>query len=155
MIATSLNLEVSAMIYNDFQDLKLSALGLGCMRFPVVDGNEALIDETATAELFDYAMAHGINYYDTAWGYHVGNSETVTGKLLQKYPRDSYYLASKFPGYDPANLEKKEQEVADKNNSSDAYVKLARASLESYILRREKMKIPEDLPEENIQHRKC
>ena len=97
------------MIFNDFQDLKLSALGLGCMRFPVVDGNEALIDETATAELFDYAMAHGINYYDTAWGYHVGNSETVTGKLLQKYPRDSYYLASKFPGYDPANLEKKEQ----------------------------------------------
>ena len=109
MISIGLNLEVSSMIYYDFQDLKLSALGLGCMRFPVIDGNEALIDETATAKLFDYAMTHGINYYDTAWGYHLGNSEAVTGTLLQKYPRDSYYLASKFPGYDPANLKKKEQ----------------------------------------------
>lgn len=97
------------MIYRDFQDKKISALGMGCMRLPLIDGNEAMIDEAAAAALFDYAMAHGVNYYDTAWGYHVGNSETVTGKLLQKYPRDSYYLASKFPGYDLANMGKAEE----------------------------------------------
>lgn len=97
------------MIYHDFQDLKLSALGMGCMRLPVVDGNEAIIDEAAAEALIDYAMAHGINYYDTAWGYHVGNSETVTGKILSKYPRSSYYLASKYPGYDLSNMEKKEE----------------------------------------------
>ena len=97
------------MIYFDFQDLKLSALGLGCMRFPVLDGNEALIDESAAAELIDYAMTHGVNYYDTAWGYHLGNSEPVTGRILSKYPRSSYYLASKFPGYDLSNMEKRKR----------------------------------------------
>lgn len=97
------------MIYHDFQGLKLSALGMGCMRLPVVDGNEAIIDEAATEEMIDYAMAQGINYYDTAWGYHVGNSETVTGKILNKYPRSSYYLASKYPGYDLSNMGKKEE----------------------------------------------
>lgn len=94
------------MEYNSFQNLKLSALGLGAMRLPTIDGNDALIDEAASAQMLFYAMANGINYYDTAWGYHGGNSETVMGKLLKAYPRDSFYLASKFPGYDLANLHK-------------------------------------------------
>ena len=51
-------------------------------------------------------MEHGVNYYDTAWGYHNGNSETVMGKALAKYPRDSFYLATKFPGYDLSNMPK-------------------------------------------------
>jgi len=97
------------MVYKNFQDLKLSMLGLGCMRFPTVEGNDSVIDEEKTAEMFDYAMKQGINYYDTAWGYHSGNSEIVTGKMLNKYPRDSYYIATKFPGYDVSNLEKKEE----------------------------------------------
>ncbi len=92
------------MIYRDFQDIKLSGLGLGMMRLPTVDGNDAEVDEKAAEELVDYAYKNGINYYDTAWGYHNGNSELVTGKLLSKYPRESYYLASKFPGYDDENL---------------------------------------------------
>ncbi len=92
------------MIYRDFQDIKLSGLGLGMMRLPTVDGNDAKVDEKAAEELVDYAYKNGINYYDTAWGYHNGNSELVTGKLLSKYPRESYYLASKFPGYDDENL---------------------------------------------------
>ena len=54
-------------------------------------------------------MAHGVNYYDTAWGYHGGNSETVIGAALHKYPRDSYYLADKFPGYDLSNMDKVEE----------------------------------------------
>lgn len=97
------------MIYKEFQKLKLSALGMGAMRLPVMDGNDAVIDEEAAAEMVAYAMKHGINYYDTAWGYHNGNSEIVMGKLLSQYPRQSYYLATKFPGYDLTNMGKVEE----------------------------------------------
>ena len=96
------------MIYRDFQDMKLSALGFGSMRLPVVDGNDAQIDEAAALAMVDYAMAHGVNYYDTAWGYHDGNSELVMGKALARYPRESFFLATKFPGYDLANMDKVE-----------------------------------------------
>lgn len=94
------------MIYRRFQDIELSALGLGAMRLPVTDGDDSRIDETAAGEMVDYAMKNGVNYYDTAWGYHSGNSEIVMGKLLHKYPRENFYLASKFPGYDLANMPK-------------------------------------------------
>ena len=94
------------MVYKDFQDLKLSALGMGAMRLPVIDGDDAKIDEAAAGEMVAYAMEHGINYYDTAWGYHNGNSELVMGRALSKYPRDKFYLATKFPGYDLSNMPK-------------------------------------------------
>lgn len=97
------------MVYKQFQDIKLSALGLGAMRLPVMDGDDAKIDEDRTAEMVAYAMERGINYYDTAWGYHMGNSETVMGKVLNQYPRDSYYIATKFPGYDISNMTKVEE----------------------------------------------
>ena len=101
--------EDKKMVYKNFQDLKLSALGMGAMRLPVIDGDDARIDESAAQEMVDYAMEHGVNYYDTAWGYHNGNSELVMGKALSKYPRDSYYLATKFPGYDLSNMDKVEE----------------------------------------------
>lgn len=94
------------MIFRSFQDLKLSALGFGAMRLPTVDGNDSVIDETAAAELVGYAMKNSVNYYDTAWGYHDGNSELVMGKILKSYPREKFYLASKFPGYDLSNMTK-------------------------------------------------
>ncbi len=94
------------MIYNEFQDKKLSALGMGCMRFPVLDKDDGKIDVKTAEEMFECAMKAGINYYDTAYGYHNGQSEIVVGQLLKKYPRDSFYLASKFPGYDLANMPK-------------------------------------------------
>ena len=94
------------MIYHSFKDLRISGLGMGAMRLPVIDGNDGRIDEQKTAEMVDYAMANGVNYYDTAWGYHDGNSEIVMGKALKKYPRESFYLADKFPGYDLANMPK-------------------------------------------------
>ena len=94
------------MLYKDFKDLKLSALGMGCMRLPLVDGDDAKIDEQATRDMVAYAMEKGVNYYDTAWGYHGGTSETVMGEVLKDYPRDSFYLATKFPGYDLANMDK-------------------------------------------------
>lgn len=96
------------MIYKNFQDIQLSALGMGAMRLPVEEGNDAQIDEKAAMAMVKYAMEHGVNYYDTAWGYHDGNSELVMGKALGKYPRESYYLATKFPGYDLANMDKVE-----------------------------------------------
>lgn len=97
------------MIYKEFKGKKLSALGMGAMRLPVVDGKNDVIDEAATAEMFDYAIEKGINYFDTAWGYHDGQSELVVGKLLKKYPRERFYIATKFPGYDVANMNKVEE----------------------------------------------
>ena len=94
------------MLYKEFQGLKLSALGLGTMRLPVIGGADANIDVAAAEEMIDYAMEKGVNYYDTAWGYHEGNSELVVGKALSKYPRENFYLATKFPGYDLANMPK-------------------------------------------------
>lgn len=96
------------MIYKDFQDFKISELGMGTMRLPVIDGVYANIDEKETEKMVAYAMEHGINYYDTAWGYHDGKSEIATGKALSRYPRESYYLATKFPGYDLSNMGKVE-----------------------------------------------
>ena len=97
------------MIYRGFKGKKISLYGMGAMRLPVVEGDDSRIDESATFEMVDYAMEHGVNYYDTAWGYHGGNSETVMGRALARYPRESYYLADKFPGYDLSNMDKVEE----------------------------------------------
>ncbi len=94
------------MIYKDYKGLKLSALGFGSMRLPTINGVSADIDKDHTAQMVAYAMEKGVNYYDTAWGYHDGNSELVMGEILEKYPRDSFYLATKFPGYDLSNMPK-------------------------------------------------
>ena len=93
------------MLYYDFKGDKISTLGLGCMRFPT-KGEEKIIDIEKTEEIIKTAFDGGVNYFDTAWGYHNGQSEPVMGEILSKYPRDSFYLASKFPGYDLANMKK-------------------------------------------------
>lgn len=96
------------MIYRDFKGTKLSMLGFGTMRLPVLENGQ--IDAALTQKMVDYAMAHGVNYYDTAWPYMQNRSETVVGQCLKKHPRDSFYLATKFPGhmvaetYDPADI---------------------------------------------------
>ena len=97
------------MIYKAFQDLKLSALGMGAMRLPLLPGEAGEIDEAAAKDMVAYAMEHGVNYYDTAWGYHDGRSEVVLGRALGRYPRQSYFLADKFPGYDLANMDRVEE----------------------------------------------
>ena len=101
------------MQYFDFKDLKLSALGFGAMRLPVIDGDDNVIDEPTTLKMVDYAYEHGVNYFDTAWGYHGGNSERVIGRALSRYPRESFYLADKFPGYDVTNFGKHEEIFAE------------------------------------------
>lgn len=85
--------------YNDLSG-KISLLGLGTMRLPLRDAaDQTSIDEEKAQEIFDYAYAHGVNYFDTAYPYHGGMSEKFCGKALAKYPRASYHLASKLPGW--------------------------------------------------------
>ena len=102
------------MIFSEFQDKKLSLLGFGAMRLPTLaDGS---VDEAQVERMVAYAMDHGVNYFDTAWPYHNGESEYVMGRVLSKYPRESFYLADKFPGhqyndhYDPAAVFEKQLE---------------------------------------------
>ena len=97
------------MIYKDFQGLRLSALGMGAMRLPVIGGDDSCVDQEAVDRMVELAMEKGINYYDTAWGYHGGQSEPAMGRALKRYPRDSFCLATKFPGYDLANMDKVEE----------------------------------------------
>ena len=94
------------MIYNKFKGLDISALGMGCMRLPCIDGERTNIDKAAVREMVAYAFEKGINYFDTAWGYHGGESEPCMGEVLSAYPRESFFLATKFPGYDVALMSK-------------------------------------------------
>lgn len=85
------------MLHTQFKDKELSFLGFGAMRLPTnADGS---IDEELTRKMTAYAIENGVNYFDTAWPYHSGESERVMGRILSTFPRDSYYLATKFPGH--------------------------------------------------------
>ena len=96
------------MITKNYKDTdkKLSQFGFGCMRLPTTTGNPADPIDYAKAEaLIDYAYAHGINYFDTAYVYHNGDSENFIGKALSKYPRDTWNLVTKMP---PSAVQKPE-----------------------------------------------
>lgn len=84
------------MYYKEFHQLSLSALGLGSLRLPTVAGNPNEINRKEGQKILDYALQNGINYIDTAYTYHEGDSERFLGETLKNYPRDSYYLATKF-----------------------------------------------------------
>ncbi len=85
------------MIYNTFQDMKLSALGFGAMRLPVL--SDGTINREELDKMVDTAIREGINYFDTAHPYHGGKSEVFIGKSLSRYPRETWHLADKFPGH--------------------------------------------------------
>lgn len=88
------------MQYSEFQGLRLSRLGFGTMRLPLLPGGtDADIDEAQVAEMVRYAVEHGVNYFDTAYPYHASRSERVIGRVLKAYPRESFYLATKYPGH--------------------------------------------------------
>jgi len=89
------------MQYNKFHsttqgDLDIPILSMGCMRLPVKTPGGEAIDYERAQEVIDYAMANGVNYFDTAAGYHAMGSEPFVGQALQKYPRESYLLATKL-----------------------------------------------------------
>ncbi len=77
--------------------VQVSLLGMGCMRLPKVDPEKPDIDYVKAQEIIDYAYSHGVNYFDTAYVYHGGQSESFIGQALKKYPRESYFLATKMP----------------------------------------------------------
>ena len=79
---------------------KVSILGYGCMRWPtVVKGGQDEIDQDMVNELVDYALAHGVNYFDTSPAYCKGRSEHATGIALSRYPRDKYFIATKLSNF--------------------------------------------------------
>lgn len=75
----------------------VSLLGFGCMRFPLLENDDSKIDYELSLEMIDYAYKNGVNYFDTAYGYHGGESEKFVGVALKRYPRESFFLASKMP----------------------------------------------------------
>lgn len=83
----------------------VSLLGFGCMRFPLENKK---IDFSQTQDMIDLAISSGVNYFDTAYPYHGGKSETVLGQILKKHPRDSVFVADKFPPWllnSPQNID--------------------------------------------------
>ncbi|MDR0287616.1 MAG: aldo/keto reductase [Clostridiales bacterium] len=76
---------------------KVSLLGFGCMRLPILNDDAKEIDTEKAGQMVDYAIKNGINYFDTAYPYHNGMSEIFTGNALSKYPRESFNLATKMP----------------------------------------------------------
>lgn len=83
--------------------IEVSLLGFGCMRFPTLaDGK---IDEAEAEKMIDYAIEKGVNYIDTAYPYHNGDSEPFVGRVLNKYKRSSYYLATKLPCWNINSVE--------------------------------------------------
>ena len=97
------------MTYKNFKNKKISALGVGTMRLPTIDNDYSKVDISATKEMIAYAFSNGVNYVDTAYGYHNGNAETAVGEVLKEYPRESYFLTDKFPGFNTENLMKVEE----------------------------------------------
>ena len=86
---------------------RVSALGFGCMRWPMVkDANgKDVIDQEAVNEMVDYAIEHGINYFDTSPAYLQGQSEKAAGIALSRHPRESYYIATKLSNFSDASPE--------------------------------------------------
>lgn len=107
------------MQYSDFDGkVRLSCLGMGAMRLPVKQNeHDAPIDCDKAQAIIDYAFNHGINYFDTAYIYHNGESETFLGKALSKYPRNSYYLADKFNAMANPNYAEQFQEQLSRLNT--------------------------------------
>ncbi len=93
------------------QNIDTSLLGFGCMRFPLnADGN---IDEPEAERMLEKAYESGVNYFDTANPYHNGDSEPFMGRFLQRYPRDSFYLATKLPMWKVTSLESAKEIFAE------------------------------------------
>jgi predicted aldo/keto reductase-like oxidoreductase len=120
----------------------VSLLGFGMMRLPKPDPDKPDIDYELGQKMVDHAIARGINYFDTAYGYHDGKSEPFTGHALSKYKRDSFYLATKMPTWelkDPESAPRLLQTQLDrlKVDYIDFYLCHALSSFEDYTAKYE------------------
>ena len=94
------------------RDISTSLLGYGCMRFPTLpDGR---IDEVRAEKLLNTARAAGVNYFDTAFPYHGGESEPFVGRVIAKWPRESFYLATKLPLWSCKTLDEAKDAIGPK-----------------------------------------
>lgn len=99
---TGEEIPADSMTYRTLTGDKVSLLGYGCMRWPMKDapeGKTQIVDQESVNALVDYALAHGVNYFDTAPPYCQGLSEEATGIALSRHPRDSYYIATKMSNH--------------------------------------------------------
>ena len=97
--------------YFEKTNAETSLLGFGCMRFPMTPDGK--IDEVRAEKMMDDAIQAGVNYIDTAYPYHGGESERFVGKVIKKYPRDSFYLATKMPMFNQMNTKEDAQRIFD------------------------------------------
>ena len=101
--ASAAGAESEGMTYrtNNGNGDKVSILGYGCMRWPMIkdENGRDIIDQEAVNRLMDYAMEHGVNYYDSSPVYLQGQSEKATGIALSRYPRESYFVATKLSNF--------------------------------------------------------
>ena len=109
---------------------KTSLLGFGCMRWPMVKGEDGKdhIDQEAVNEMVDYALEHGINYYDTSPAYLQGQSEMAAGIALSRHPRDSYFIATKLSNFSDSSFE------ASKKMYLDSFRDLRTDYIDYYLL---------------------
>ncbi|WP_195371621.1 MULTISPECIES: aldo/keto reductase [Parabacteroides] len=106
---------------------KVSLLGYGCMRWPTVSNSSARdssdeIDQEMVNRLVDYAIAHGINYFDTSPAYCKGRSEHATGIALSRYPRDTYYIATKLSNFAPQTWSRENSMAMYRNSMKELQV---------------------------------
>lgn len=95
----------------------VSLLGYGMMRLPTINGSaNSDIDQEMVNRLVDYALEHGVNYFDTSPAYCKGHSEAATGIALSRHPRDSYFIATKLSNFDPSTWSR-EASIAMYHNS--------------------------------------
>ncbi len=101
------------MQYSNFSSIgkRISKLGFGLMRLPKKEENSEIIDREEAFRLIDLAMKSGVNYYDTAYFYHGGDSEQFVKEALSRYPRNSFYLATKLPSGLIKDKEKNTEEI--------------------------------------------
>ena len=101
--ASAAGAESEGMTYrtNNGNGDKVSILGYGCMRWPMIkdENGRDIIDQETVNRLVDYAMEHGVNYYDSSPVYLQGQSEKATGIALSRYPRESYFVATKLSNF--------------------------------------------------------
>jgi len=93
------------MLHKEFKGIRLSALGMGTVRLPLLSENSGDVDVAQVDEIVDAALRNGINYFDMGYDYHDFKAEKIVGKSLRRYPRESYYVADKFPLYHRSKLE--------------------------------------------------